>query len=43
MNVTTGITVTALFTANLYTLEYFPSTGGVISGSTPQTLSYGDT
>ncbi|MDD3711271.1 MAG: InlB B-repeat-containing protein [Patescibacteria group bacterium] len=40
-NVTGNISVTAEFTANQYTLTYSAGSGGSISGSSPQNVSYG--
>jgi len=40
-NVTAGITVTASFAINTYTLTYNAGPNGSISGTTPQTVSHG--
>ncbi|KKP60308.1 MAG: hypothetical protein UR55_C0012G0004 [Candidatus Nomurabacteria bacterium GW2011_GWF1_34_20] len=40
-SMTTSKTITATFTANTYTLTYTTNTGGTITGTTPQTVSYG--
>ena len=40
-NVTANISVTASFAINSYTLTYSADANGTISGTTPQTLSYG--
>ena len=42
LNVTANITVTASFAINTYTLTYTAGANGTITGTSPQTVDYGD-
>jgi hypothetical protein len=41
LNVTASVDVTATFTIDTFTLTYTAGAGGSITGTTPQTVSYG--